>query len=88
MTKSELLKLIVPGDEVYFEFKAQRKAGWYEYEGLSTCESDCGNNACPGSTKFKGINSQCLVYTRQYQMLVSDIRKKNILPDELFQIEI
>ena len=87
MTKTELLKQIQPGDEVYFEFKGHLYiSDWYEYIGLSECFENCAND-CPGNTEFKGLNSGCLVF-RGTGMPVTDIRKKNILPEELFIIDI
>ena len=91
MTKVELLKQIEPGDEVYFDFGNVSSRyftdGWYEYESLSPCSDSCHEH-CPGSTAFKGLKSDCLVWNKG--MPVTDIRKRPrmVLPDELFEIEI
>lgn len=104
MTKTELLKKIEPGDSAYFDFSkvtSRYDSGWYEYVGLKECDNFCTFNngqKCPGGTKFKGLDSECLVWSIKLpaseclvwskQMPTEDIRKIPKLPDELFEIEI
>ena len=95
MNKTQLLEKIKPGDKVYFNFNMVSQKylsvnGWYEYEGLRKCDSSCamkkGADICPGKTKFKGLNSECLVWDNIVP--VTEIKTPCHLPEHLFEINI